>query len=259
MSERRGRKSGLDHEHGHAHGHEHGRGYGTHGNPADLDSYLARLEGEDRIAWQKPDEVVRALALRPGDVVCDIGVGPGYFALRLARAVGRRGRVYAIDVEPRMIEILRERLSAEGLSNVRPILARGRKPALPPRRCDVILVVNTFHHFPDGPATLRAMARRLAPGGRIVNVDFHRRELPVGPPLEHKISREDFIATAREAGLEVAAEHAFLPYQYFLALRPASGGRKRRASSRGAATARGRGAAAAGRARGRPRRARRPA
>lgn len=221
MGERRGGKA-HHHEHGHGHGH------GTHGNPPDLESYLARLEGEDRIAWQKPDEVVGALGLRPGDSACDIGVGPGYFALRLARAVGPRGRVYAIDVEPRMIEILRERLRAEGLSNVRPILARGGKPALPPRRCDVILVVNTFHHFPDGPATLRALARRLAPGGRIVNVDFHDRELPVGPPPDHKISREAFIALARRAGLEVAAEHAFLPYQYFLVLKPAPPVRRRR-------------------------------
>jgi ubiquinone/menaquinone biosynthesis C-methylase UbiE len=220
MRERRGGK---------AHHHEPGHGHGAHGNPPDLESYLARLEGEDRIAWQKPDEVVGALGLRPGDSACDIGVGPGYFALRLARAVGPRGRVYAIDVEPRMIEILRERLRAEGLSNVRPILARGGKPALPPRRCDVILVVNTFHHFPDGPATLRALARRLAPGGRIVNVDFHDRELPVGPPPDHKISREAFIALARQAGLEVAAEHPFLPYQYFLVLKPAPPVRGRRA------------------------------
>jgi ubiquinone/menaquinone biosynthesis C-methylase UbiE len=227
----------------------------------DLDSYLARLEDQDRIAWQKPDEVVRALGLRPGGSACDIGVGPGYFALRLARAVGPRGRVYAIDVEPRMIAVLRQRLRDAGLGNVRPILARSGKPALPPRRCDVILVVNTFHHFPDGPAALRALARRLAPGGRIVNVDFHDRELPVGPPPEHKISREDFIALAREAGLEVAAEHAFLPYQYFLALRPvtAARGRREEAPPRRQAGARARAAGGAGRARGRPGRARRRA
>lgn len=219
------------HEHGHEHSHGHGRGRGKHGNPVDLDSYLVRLEGEDRIAWQKPDEVVRALRLRPGDSACDLGVGPGYFALRLARAVGPRGRVYAIDVEPRMIAVLRERLHASGLRNVRPILARGGKPALPPRRCAVILIVNTFHHFPDGPAALRALARRLAPGGRIVNVDFHKREMPVGPPIEHKVSREDFIGAARQAGLEVAAERSFLPYQYFLALRPAPAAPARRAAA----------------------------
>jgi SAM-dependent methyltransferase len=251
---------GHGHEHGHDHGHGHG--HGTHGNPADLGGYLARLEGEDRIAWQKPDDVVRALGLPPGARACDIGVGPGYFALRLARAVGPGGRVYAIDVEPRMIAVLRERLRDAGIANVRPILARGGKPALPPRPCDVILIVNTFHHFPDGPATLRALARRLAPGGRIVNVDFHKRELPVGPPLEQKVSREDFLAAAREAGLEVAAEHAFLPYQYFLELSPAPAARERGSEGlarRRRATARPRGAAAAGPARGRSRRARRRA
>jgi SAM-dependent methyltransferase len=232
------RGSGHGHEGGHGPSHHdrghdhHGRGQarehreahgrGSHGNPADLEGYLARLEGEDRIAWQKPDQVIRALGLCPGARACDIGVGPGYFAIRLARAVGPRGRVYAIDVEPRMIAVLRERLRAAGLSNVRPILARGPGPALPPHSCDVVLIVNTFHHFPDGPGTLRALAGRLAPGGRIVNVDFHKRELPVGPPIEHKVARESFLADANAAGLKLVQEHGFLPHQYFVVLAPSA-------------------------------------
>ncbi len=216
----------------HAGGHGGGHGHGHHGNPEDLDAYLAKLEGPDRAAWQKPDEVVRALRLRRGDVVCDAGAGPGYFALRLARAVGPRGRVYALDVEPRMIAELERRLDAARAANVRPILVREGDAPLPPRPCDLVLVVDTFHHFPDGPATLRALARRLRPGGRIVNVDFHRREMPVGPPLEHKVAREDFVAAAREAGLAVVEEHDFLPYQYFLVLEPERRAPRSRSGSR---------------------------
>jgi SAM-dependent methyltransferase len=96
---------------------------------------------------------------------------------------------------------------------------------MPPEPCDAILIVNTFHHFPDGPGTLRRLAARLKTGGRIVNVDFHPGELPVGPPPDHKVSREDFLAAAAAAGLEVAEERTFLPYQYFLALRPREGDR----------------------------------
>ncbi len=217
-SQDRAREHGHEHQRGGAHRHDHARD--RHGNPADLDSYLARLESPERRAWQKPDRVVRALGLRRGAVACDTGAGPGYFALRLARAVGPKGTVYAIDVLPRMIDVLRERAAARRIANVVPILAPRGRDALPPRRCDLVLIVNTFHHFHDGVAYLRALSRRLRPGGRIVNVDFHRRDLPVGPPIEHKVAREDFLRIAEKAGLRVAEEHHFLPHQYFVVLRP---------------------------------------
>ena len=205
--------------HGHAHGHDHGHGpYDRHRNPEDFDRYMGKLENPEREAWQKPDRVVELLGLEPGDVACDVGAGPGYLALRMARVVGPTGAVYAIDVDPRMIEAISRRLAAAGIENVHPILSDARRGALPPRRCRVILVVNAFHHFPDGAAYLRKLGGRLAPGGRIVIVDFHRRKLPVGPPVGHKVSRTDVAAAANRAGLEVARERRFLPYQYFLEL-----------------------------------------
>lgn len=199
----------------------HGGHRGRHGNPGDLDAYVARMEAEDRDAWQKPDEVIRALGLRGGEVVCDIGAGPGYFTLRAARAIGPAGWVHAVDVEPAILAALRDRLDRAKIANVTPVLSAPEAPSLPPGACDVVLVVDTYHHFPDGEAYLRALVPRLRPGGRIVNVDFHARELPVGPPVGHKVSREDFLAAARAAGLVLAGEETFLPYQYFLVLRPA--------------------------------------
>ncbi|HEY6105138.1 MAG TPA: methyltransferase domain-containing protein, partial [Anaeromyxobacteraceae bacterium] len=121
---------GQGHTHG---GHHEGHGHAGHdrlGNPQDLAAYLARLEGEDRVAWQKPDEVIRLLGVKRGDRVCDVGVGPGYFALRLARAVGPQGEVYAFDAEPRMLEVLRQRMREQGLLHVRPVLA---EEGVPPR------------------------------------------------------------------------------------------------------------------------------
>ncbi len=211
-------------EHGHRHEHGgHGEGRDRHGNPEDLDAYLARLQDPERLAWQKPDEVVAALGLSPGAVACDLGAGPGIFTIPLARAVGPTGRVHAIDVEPRMIEILERRVREAGLSNVRATLAPGGEVALPPEPCDSILLVNVFHHFSDGAAALRRLVTALRPGGRIANVDFHARELPIGPPPEHKISREAFVATAGRAGLAPVQEKTFLPYQYFFVLAPTEG------------------------------------
>ncbi|MFL5451136.1 MAG: class I SAM-dependent methyltransferase [Myxococcales bacterium] len=195
------------------HDHKHGK----HGNPEDVDSYIARMEEPGRAAWQKPDEVLKALGLAPGQVVCDIGAGPGYFALRAARTAAQ---VFAVDVEPRILQALQKRIAKSGLRNVTPVLGLDDDPLIPERACDLVLVLNTYHHFPDGPAYLQRLARSLKPGGRIANVDFHPRELPVGPPVAHKISRDDVLADAQAAGLALAEEHDFLPYQYFLVLRP---------------------------------------
>jgi ubiquinone/menaquinone biosynthesis C-methylase UbiE len=224
--------------HGHAHGHAHGP-YDRNRNPEDFDRYMGKLEDPGRDAWQKPDRVVELLGLQPGDVACDVGAGPGYLALRMARAVGNSGAVYAIDVDPRMIEAISRRVEAAGIENVHPILSGPRGGALPPRRCRVILVVNAFHHFPDGAAYLKKLAGRLVPGGRIVIVDFHRRKLPVGPPVDHKVSRADVAAAARRAGLEVARERRFLPYQYFLELQVVRGSRPGPASRRPAGKGKG--------------------
>ena len=192
-----------------------------HGNPADLDAYIARMEEPSRAEWQKPDEVIRALNLRPGQVACDVGAGPGYFSLRLARVLGDAGRVYAVDVEPRILAVLRDRIRDSGARNVTPVLSLADDALLPLAGCDLILIVDTYHHFPDGPAYLRRLSRALKPGGRIANVDFHKRELPVGPPVEHKVAREAFLADATAAGLRLVEEHALLPYQYFVVLAPA--------------------------------------
>jgi SAM-dependent methyltransferase len=129
-------------------------------------------------------------------------------------------QVFAVDVELRMLQGLIKRIVKSGLRNVTPVFAVDDDPLIPLGACDLILVANTYHHFPDGPAYLRRLARSLKPGGRIANIDFHKRELPMGPPVEHKVSRDDFLRDAREAGLDLAEEHDFLPYQYFLVLRP---------------------------------------
>ncbi len=214
-----GERHGHPHPDGPGHGHGHGHRHDRLGNPEDFAAYQARLEDPERVAWQKPDEVVAALRLAPGGVACDVGAGPGYFALRLARAVGPSGRVHAIDAEPRMLALLERRAREAGLANVQPLLAADGA-GLPPEPVDAVLIVNTFHHFPDGAGYLRALAGRLRPGGRIVNVDFHDGELPVGPPPEMKISRDAFLAVASRAGLAVAREETFLPYQYLVVLEP---------------------------------------
>jgi ubiquinone/menaquinone biosynthesis C-methylase UbiE len=188
--------------------------HGRHGNPADLRRLMRRQLATTRARWQRPDRVLRALGVRRGTVVADIGSGPGYFTTRLARAVGARGRVYAVDPEPEVLQVLVKRLN--GAQNVTPVLSRDDDPLLPPASCDLALFVNAYHHVADGPAFVRRLARCLKPGGRLAAIDWAYRETPVGPPMHRRIPPDRLLRIGRRAGLRPVARHEFLPYQYFL-------------------------------------------
>lgn len=207
-----------------AHGGHHGAG--------DADDATARHSFEDvehwsrvfddpaRDAWQKPAALVAALELPRGGTVADVGAGTGYFSRHLSGAVGSGGTVLAADVEPALVAHLRRRAEQEGLANVVPILASLDNPRLPAGASDVVLIVDTWHHIDDRVAYARRLASALKPGGRVVIVDFQKRELPVGPPLEHKLAREQVVEEMSQAGYTLAVEPDVLPYQYVLVFAP---------------------------------------
>jgi len=128
--------------------------------------------------------------------------------------------VFAVDVEPRILDVLRTRIEKAGLRNVTPVLALATDPLLPPRSCDLVLIVDAYHHFADRPRYLGRLAALLRPGGRLVNVDWHKQKTAIGPPMDHRLAREDFLADAATANLRVVAEPKLLPYQYFIVLAP---------------------------------------
>lgn len=170
-----------------------------------------------RDRWQKPDEVVAALALAPDATVADIGAGTGYFAVRLARAVPK-GRVYAVDIEPDMVRYLGERAKRESLPNVRPVLGKPDDPSLP-EPVDRVLIVDTYHHISDRVAYFGRLRERLKPGGAVAIVDF-TLESPVGPPRSARVAADVVRVEMQRAGYALAAAHDFLPHQYFLVFRP---------------------------------------
>jgi ubiquinone/menaquinone biosynthesis C-methylase UbiE len=182
----------------------------------DPQAYIAMLENPARDAYQKPDEVVRALAIKPGETIADIGSGSGYFTLRFAAAVGDTGRVYGVDVDPAMIRHLNRRIRDAALRNVQTVLSEPDDPLLPDRSIDRFVVVDTWHHIEKQAEYLALMKRMLRPRGQVVMIDYQKRELPVGPPLAMKIAREDLVRQMETNGFRLAKEHTFLPYQYFL-------------------------------------------
>jgi ubiquinone/menaquinone biosynthesis C-methylase UbiE len=189
----------------------------------DIKKWVGVFDDPGRDKWQKPEQVVRALGLKPGQRVADIGAGTGYFNRHLARAVGRGGKVYAIDIEPQMVEHMIQRAERENTPQVEPILGAPGDPRLPTDGVDLVLIVDTYHHIDSRVRYLKRLAHRLRQGGRVAIVDFEKRELPVGPPLEHKLARDEVVAEFVEAGYSLREEPGGLPYQYFLVFGPGRG------------------------------------
>jgi arsenite methyltransferase len=182
----------------------------------DPKAYIAMLENPQRDAEQKPDEVLRALKLKEGASIADIGAGSGYFSLRFAQSVGAGGRVYAVDINSDMILYMNRRIRDAKLKNVVTVLSDPGDPLLQDNSIDMFFVCNTWHHVSDKPGYLALMKKMLRPGGRIVIVDYKKEALPVGPPPEMKLARDEVLKEMQAAGFKLAAEHSFLPYQYFL-------------------------------------------
>jgi cyclopropane fatty-acyl-phospholipid synthase-like methyltransferase len=170
-----------------------------------------------RDSWQKPHEVIQALALAPDAVVADIGAGTGYFAVRIAHMTPG-GRVYAADIEPDMIKYLSERVKRENLPNVTPLLAKADDPMLPVP-VDLALIVDTYHHIGGRKAYFRRLKDHLKLAGRVAIIDF-TKDSPIGPPVRERLTADDVKKEMAQAGYALAAEQSLLPNQYFLIFRP---------------------------------------
>jgi SAM-dependent methyltransferase len=181
--------------------------------------YVSLLERPNREDVQKSPEIMKALAFKAGERVADIGAGSGYFTIPVSRAVGPSGVVLALDIAPEMIEYLDFRLRALKVENVRLHKVASDDPQLEPSSVDTILMIDTIHYVKDRIAYARKLRQALAPGGRLVIIDYIPKptsERPWGPPPEQQIPRERMDADMAAAGFAVIRAHEFLPEQYFV-------------------------------------------
>jgi arsenite methyltransferase len=196
---------------------DHHQMHGLHRDPK---AYIGALEDPKRDAYQKPHEVIHALGLKSGEVIADIGAGSGYFTFHLARHVGEKGKVYAVDVSSDMILHVNRRIRELKTSNVVSILADPDDPLLPDQSVNRVFFCNVWHHIENQTKYLSLMKKMLKPGGEVIMIDFHKKETPVGPPLKTRIAREDLIKQMENNGFRLSKEHTFLPYQYFFVFVP---------------------------------------
>ena len=191
-----------------------------HGRPF-LPQDLGLLEGPDREAWQKPEEVMDAVGIADGTHVADLGAGGGWFTVRLARRVGPNGVVYAEDIQREMIAAIERRVQSQGLRNVRTILGTQDDPRLPAGSLDAILIVDSYHEMRAPVPLLRRVAAALRPHGKLGIIDFKKTGGGPGPLLSERVTPEVVIADAKSAGLALVEQRNTLPYQYLLIFTPA--------------------------------------
>ena len=188
---------------------------------------------ETRVEEEQPAAMLDALKIPPGSTVADVGAGAGYHTIPLARRVGPEGTVLATDVQPEMIQMLKQRAQAEGVSNIKPLLCSQRDTKLPDGKVDLVLMVDVYHECTDPEATLLGLHKALRPGGRLVLVEFRGEdpEVPIKP--EHKMTVKQVRREVEPQGFTFKTSLEFLPWQHVIIFeKPTGSGPKEKAAGR---------------------------
>jgi cyclopropane fatty-acyl-phospholipid synthase-like methyltransferase len=174
------------------------------------------LTRESRDREEDCNTLLKALNLKPGMTVCDMGCGNGFYTLRVAKKVGPKGSVPAVDIQPEMLTLLRERAAAAKIDNVKPILGTVVDPHLEAGSCDMILCVDVYHEFSHPEHMLRKMREALKPDGRLVLVEFRMEDPKVPIKTEHKMSKEQILKELPPNGFKLVEQFDKLPWQHVM-------------------------------------------
>jgi SAM-dependent methyltransferase len=177
------------------------------------------LERPQREEEEQPQLLVQRLRLRPGDVVADIGSGTGYFTRRLATRVGPAGKVFAVDIQPQMLDLLRANLAALAITNVFPVLGSAKGPNLPEASVDLVLMVDVYHEFDFPYEMMTGICRALKPDGRVAFVEYRLEDPEVPIKLVHKMTEAQVKKEMSVMPLTWMATLEVLPRQHLILFR----------------------------------------
>ena len=160
--------------------------------------------------------MLAALKVKPGDTVCDLGCGNGFYTLKLANLVGDKGRVFAVDIQREMLGLLKDRAAEEKVTNIEPVLGTLVDPKLPAGSVDLVLLVDVYHEFSHPEQMLAAIRKSLKPTGRIALVEFRAEdpEVPIKPL--HKMSKAQIMKEFPPNGFKLVEEFDKLPWQHLM-------------------------------------------
>jgi ubiquinone/menaquinone biosynthesis C-methylase UbiE len=175
----------------------------------------AWLERAGRAQQEKPEVVIKAMKIRAGMTVADIGAGTGFFTRRLAKAVGPTGKIYAEDIQPQMLDLLRKDMEKEGIKNVVTVLGTDTDPKLPAHGIDRFLLVDVYHEFQKPEPMLASIRESLAPGGTVILVEYRLEgDTASYINIKHRMSVEQVLKEWNAAGFELADRIETLPSQH---------------------------------------------
>lgn len=174
------------------------------------------LERNERVQEEEPDIALDVLKIAKGAVVADVGAGSGYMSAKLASRVGPTGKVYANDIQPEMITLIRQRIAKDKLTNVEPVLGTVDDPRLPSEALDLILMVDVYHELQQPQVMLAALRKALKPEGRLVLLEYRKEDpsIPIRP--EHKMSVAEAKLEVEAEGFSLAKVDEALPRQHIL-------------------------------------------
>ncbi len=186
---------------------------------------IARVMGHESAKWldrsergrqEQTTRMLASLKIRPGDVVADIGAGSGYHTIRLARLVGPKGRVKAVDVQQEMLDLIRKRQKRQRLSNIDLVLGKADDPKLPAGSLDLALMVDVYHEFEWPFEMMQHIARALKPGGRVAFVEFKLEDPSIPVKTVHKMSEAQVLKEMQPFGLIHVETVRTLPWQHLI-------------------------------------------
>jgi arsenite methyltransferase len=178
--------------------------------------WKATLEAPARVEGLKIEEVVRALKLKAGDYVADLGAGTGLFEPQLAYAIGTRGRVYAVEIDQGFLDEIDRKVDELHISSIETVLGAPTDPRLPMRGIDLALMHDVLHHVEQRQAYLKSVATYLKPTGRVAVIEFNPKDSPHKDDPALVVSKEQSAAWMAEAGFVPAEEIALFPDKWFV-------------------------------------------
>ncbi len=190
-----------------------------------MDREIAQVMGHEGAGWlerperekeEHPTRLIKALKIKQGNVVADIGAGSGYHAFRMAPLVGPQGRILAVDIQPEMLALIRQKMKATKVTNVEPVLGTLDDPKLPENSVDMILMVDVYHEFSHPYEMTLALLKALKPGGRLVFVEFRMEDAKVPIKLVHKMSERQVIKEMTIHLLKHVETIGTLPWQHII-------------------------------------------
>jgi ubiquinone/menaquinone biosynthesis C-methylase UbiE len=174
------------------------------------------LTREEREKEEDCATMVKMLKVKQGQVVCDLGAGNGFYTIWLAKLVGEKGKVLAVDIQPEMLEMLKTRAEREKVANIDLILGTTVDPKLPEGKLDLVLVVDTYHELSNPVEVLAAVRKSLKPDGRLALVEFRLEDDTVPIKVLHRMSKDQIMKEFTANGFKLVDQFDGLPWQHLM-------------------------------------------